>query len=250
MRGSRRGSGARAARARGARSGRVRRPLPAPALGRAAPARGRGPRARRGPAAAAARRAVRGARPDHPGRAAARVQGARGPRCQGHGVRDARRARRPAARDPDRPDARGTPGVPGDAGGVPRLRSSGVSGVHECRMSLVQFYTRNTGEVLALIGQHLYLVAISTGVAIAVGLPLGILLTRRPRWRGPVLGLTNVFQTIPSLALFGFLIPLPFIGGIGARTAIVALVLFFLLSIVENRYLEFFLHDAVTIMPS
>ncbi|HYT70979.1 MAG TPA: ABC transporter permease [Gemmatimonadales bacterium] len=103
-------------------------------------------------------------------------------------------------------------------------------------MSLVQFYTRNTGEVLALIGQHLYLVAISTGVAIAVGLPLGILLTRRPRWRGPVLGLTNVFQTIPSLALFGFLIPLPFIGGIGARTAIVALVLYALLPIVRNTY--------------
>jgi len=103
-------------------------------------------------------------------------------------------------------------------------------------MNLVQFYTRNTGEVLALIGQHLYLVAISTGVAIAVGLPLGILLTRRPRWRGPVLGLTNVFQTIPSLALFGFLIPLPFIGGIGARTAIVALVLYALLPIVRNTY--------------
>jgi len=103
-------------------------------------------------------------------------------------------------------------------------------------MNLVQFYTRNAGEVLALIGQHLYLVAISTGVAIAVGLPLGILLTRRPRWRGPVLGLTNVFQTIPSLALFGFLIPLPFIGGIGARTAIVALVLYALLPIVRNTY--------------
>ena len=103
-------------------------------------------------------------------------------------------------------------------------------------MNLVQFYAQHSREVLELIGQHLYLVAISTGLAIAVGLPLGILLTRRPRWRGPVLGLANVFQTIPSLALFGFLIPLPFIGGIGARTGIVALVLYGLLPIVRNTY--------------
>ena len=103
-------------------------------------------------------------------------------------------------------------------------------------MNLVQFYAEHSGEVLGLIGQHLYLVAISTGLAIAVGLPLGILLTRRPRWRGPVLGLANVFQTIPSLALFGFLIPLPFIGGIGARTGVVALVLYGLLPIVRNTY--------------
>jgi len=103
-------------------------------------------------------------------------------------------------------------------------------------MNLVQFYTEHSGEVLGLIGQHLYLVAISTGVAIAVGLPVGIALTRRPRWRGPVLGLANVVQTIPSLALFGFLIPLPLIGGIGARTAVVALVLYGLLPIVRNTY--------------
>jgi osmoprotectant transport system permease protein len=71
---------------------------------------------------------------------------------------------------------------------------------------------------------------------VAIGLPLGILLTRRPGWRRPVLGLANVFQTIPSLALFGFLIPLPLLGGIGARTAIVALVLYALLPIVRNTY--------------
>ncbi len=103
-------------------------------------------------------------------------------------------------------------------------------------MNLVQFYAEHSGEVLGLIGQHLYLVAISTGVAIAVGLPVGIVITRRPRWRGPVLGLANVVQTIPSLALFGFLIPLPLIGGIGARTAVVALVLYGLLPIVRNTY--------------
>ena len=98
-------------------------------------------------------------------------------------------------------------------------------------MNLWNFYARNSQEVLGLVGQHLYLVAISTGVAIVIGMPLGVLLTRRPAWRGPVLGMANVFQTVPSLALFGFLIPLPFIGGIGARTAIVALVLLSLIHI-------------------
>src|SRR3989449_9530883 len=103
-------------------------------------------------------------------------------------------------------------------------------------MRLWEFYARNSQEVLGLVGQHLYLVAISTGAAIVIGVPLGVLLRRRPAWRGPVLGMANVFQTVPSLALFGFLIPLPFIGGIGARTAIVALVLYALLPIVRNTY--------------
>ena len=103
-------------------------------------------------------------------------------------------------------------------------------------MSLWGFYSRNAGEVLGLVGQHLSLVASSTVIAIVVGVPGGILLTRRPAWRTPVLGLANVFQTIPSLALFGFLIPLPFIGGIGATTAIVALVVYALLPIVRNTY--------------
>jgi osmoprotectant transport system permease protein len=103
-------------------------------------------------------------------------------------------------------------------------------------MNLIHFYAQNSREAVGLLWQHVVLVAISTSVAIAVGLPVGVLLTRRPAWRGPVLGLANVFQTIPSLALFGFLIPLPFIGGIGARTAIVALVVYALLPIVRNTY--------------
>jgi osmoprotectant transport system permease protein len=103
-------------------------------------------------------------------------------------------------------------------------------------VNLAAFYARNGREVLGLVGQHLYLVAVSTAVAILIGVPLGVLLTRRPAWRGPVLGIANVFQTIPSLALFGFLIPLPFIGGIGARTALVALVVYALLPIVRNTY--------------
>jgi osmoprotectant transport system permease protein len=103
-------------------------------------------------------------------------------------------------------------------------------------VSLVRFYATHSQEALQLLGQHLYLVVLSTLVAIGVGVPLGILLTRRPAWRGPVLGLANVFQTIPSLALFGFLIPLPLLGGIGAGTAIVALVVYGLLPIVRNTY--------------
>jgi osmoprotectant transport system permease protein len=103
-------------------------------------------------------------------------------------------------------------------------------------VNLIEFYARNAREAIGLLGQHLVLVGISTLVAAAIGMPLGVALTRRPRWRGPVLGLANVFQTVPSLALFGFLIPLPLIGGIGARTAIVALVVYALLPIIRNTY--------------
>ena len=103
-------------------------------------------------------------------------------------------------------------------------------------MSIIEFYARNAREAIGLLGQHLVLVGISTLVAAAIGMPLGVALTRRPRWSAPVLGLANVFQTIPSLALFGFLIPLPLLGGIGARTAIVALVVYALLPIVRNTY--------------
>jgi osmoprotectant transport system permease protein len=101
---------------------------------------------------------------------------------------------------------------------------------------LFAFYARNSREAIGLLGEHLFLVVISTVVAVAIGVPLGILLTRRPGWRRPILGFANVCQTIPSLALFGFLIPLPFIGGVGARTAIVALVVYALLPIVRNTY--------------
>jgi osmoprotectant transport system permease protein len=103
-------------------------------------------------------------------------------------------------------------------------------------VSLLEFYERNAGEALHLLVQHLLLVGASTLVAVAVGVPLGIVLTRRPRLAAPVLGVANVFQTIPSLALFGFLIPLPFLGGIGASTAVVALVVYALLPIIRNTY--------------
>lgn len=98
----------------------------------------------------------------------------------------------------------------------------------------VEFLKANWQDILTLMGEHLMLVLVSTSIAVAVGIPLGILLSRRPRLRTPVLGLANVMQTVPSLALFGFLIPLPYIGGIGARTAIVALVLYALLPVIRN----------------
>ncbi len=89
-------------------------------------------------------------------------------------------------------------------------------------------------DIIDLTSQHFVLVFSAMSVAIAIGVPLGIILTRRPRWRAPILGITNIFQTIPSLALFGFLIPIPFIGGIGPRTAVVALILYALLPILRN----------------
>jgi osmoprotectant transport system permease protein len=89
-------------------------------------------------------------------------------------------------------------------------------------------------EMAQLTGEHFVLVLSSMAIAIGIGLPLGVLLTRRAALRTPLLGFANVMQTIPSLALFGFLIPIPFIGGIGKRTAIVALVLYALLPILRN----------------
>lgn len=89
-------------------------------------------------------------------------------------------------------------------------------------------------DLLQLTGEHLGLVALAVAVAILIGVPTGIGVYRFERVRGPVLAFTSIVQTIPSLALFGFLIPVPFIGGIGPRTAIVALVLYALLPIVRN----------------
>src|SRR5882724_2569729 len=99
---------------------------------------------------------------------------------------------------------------------------------------MLEFLKANWSDILSHIGQHVWLVFISIAIAVAIALPLGILITRRKRLRAPVLAIANVMQTIPSLALFGFLIPLPFIGGIGPRAAIVALVLYALLPIIRN----------------
>src|SRR5215472_12377428 len=89
-------------------------------------------------------------------------------------------------------------------------------------------------DILELTSEHFVLVLVSMAIAVAIGIPLGILLTRRAPLQGWVLGFANVLQTIPSLALFGFLIPVPLIGGIGRRTAVVALVLYALLPVLRN----------------
>ena len=103
-------------------------------------------------------------------------------------------------------------------------------------MSPLQFFLSNRAEILARTLEHLELVALALAFALLIGLPLGIALVRRRVLRRWVLGTANVIQTVPSLALFGFLIPLPFLGGIGAGTAVVALTLYNLLPILRNTY--------------
>jgi osmoprotectant transport system permease protein len=100
----------------------------------------------------------------------------------------------------------------------------------------MNFILNHKREVATLTAEHLWLVGISMLLAIAIGVPLGILLTRRPRWKALVLGSTNVIQTIPSLALFGLLLPLPWLGARADRLAIVALALYALLPIVRNTF--------------
>jgi osmoprotectant transport system permease protein len=93
-----------------------------------------------------------------------------------------------------------------------------------------------TSDIIRLTGEHLSLVGISMTIAILLGVPLGIQVARHPAARRWLLGLASIVQTIPSLALFGFLIPIPLIGGIGKRTVIVALVLYGLLPILRNTF--------------
>lgn len=103
-------------------------------------------------------------------------------------------------------------------------------------MNSLNFILTHKREVAILTGEHLWLVGISMLLAILAGVPLGILLTRRPKWKALVLGSTNVVQTIPSLALFGLLLPLPWLGARADRLAIIALALYALLPVVRNTY--------------
>jgi len=97
-----------------------------------------------------------------------------------------------------------------------------------------EFLKQNWPELLVLTREHIFLVLLSTGLAVLIGVPLGILLTRLRSLQTPILGFANIMQTVPSLALFGLLIPIPFIGGIGARTAVIALALYALLPVIRN----------------
>ena len=103
-------------------------------------------------------------------------------------------------------------------------------------MSAWRFFVEHRAEILEATANHLSLVLIAMAFAIAIAVPLGMLIVHRRTLRNLALGVASIFQTIPSLALFGFLIPIPFIGGIGRRTAIVALVLYALLPILRNTY--------------
>ena len=102
-------------------------------------------------------------------------------------------------------------------------------------MNPFRYMIENSGEVLQFTLAHLFLVGISMALALAVGFPLGVVMTRHERISRPILTFANLMQTIPSLALFGFLIGIPFIG-IGAPNAIVALLLYALLPIIRNTY--------------
>lgn len=98
------------------------------------------------------------------------------------------------------------------------------------------FFVEHRAEILSATLDHVELVLISMVIAMLIAVPLGMFVVQRPALRAISIGVANIFQTIPSLALFGFLIPIPFIGGIGKRTAIVALVLYALLPILRNTY--------------
>ena len=136
-----------------------------------------------------------------------------------------------AGRDDRVRHAGGGGGIAGPA--RPRLYRQPAA-APDCVMSVIRFWQSHLTELVSLLQQHVLLVCVSTAVAVAIGLPAGVMAARRPRAGRFILGVANVAQTIPSLALLGFLLPLPFIGGIGARTALVALTLYALLPIVRS----------------
>jgi osmoprotectant transport system permease protein len=99
---------------------------------------------------------------------------------------------------------------------------------------LLAFWSSHARELAALLAQHVVLVMVSTALAVAIGVPLGIFASRRPRLASPLTALVNIVQTVPSLAMFGFLLPVPLVGGVGARAALVVLVLYGVLPIVRT----------------
>ena len=103
-------------------------------------------------------------------------------------------------------------------------------------MNFFHFIIENRGQVLELTLEHLWLVGVSTLLAVVVGIPLGIMIARWPKWNKPVLAGANIIQTIPSLALFGFLLPVPWLGERVDRLAILALTLYALLPVIRNTY--------------
>jgi osmoprotectant transport system permease protein len=120
-------------------------------------------------------------------------------------------------------------------------------------LKLLSFWSSHRAEVASLLAQHVVLVAVSTLAAVLIAVPLGIFAARRPRLAAPLTGFANVVQTIPSLAMFGFLLPVPLIGGVGARAALVVLILYGLLPIVRTtiagmRGIDPFVREAAVAM--
>ena len=101
-------------------------------------------------------------------------------------------------------------------------------------MNVLQFFERHGDEILQATLEHIWLVGVAMLIAVAIGVPLGILVARRPWLSKPILGTANVAETIPSLALFGFLLPVPWLGDRADRLAIAALTLYALLPIIRN----------------
>jgi osmoprotectant transport system permease protein len=101
-------------------------------------------------------------------------------------------------------------------------------------VSLLEFFLKQRQEILQSSIEHVWLVGMAMLLAVAIGVPLGVLVTRRPWLSRPILGGANVAETIPSLALFGFLLPVPWLGGRADRMAIAALTLYALLPIIRN----------------
>jgi len=114
-------------------------------------------------------------------------------------------------------------------------------------VGLLNFFWSDRAEVLTLLLEHLWMVGVSMLLAVAIGIPLGILLTRKAGFRKPVIGGANVMETIPSLALFGLLLPVPWIGARADRLAILALTLYALLPIIRNTYAGILAVDPVII---
>src|SRR5262249_40688849 len=99
---------------------------------------------------------------------------------------------------------------------------------------LFAFWASHQAELAALVGQPVLLVALATLIAVIIGVPLGVVAARRPRLSAPIVVVANIVQTIPSLAMFGFLLPVPLVGGVGARAAAVVLILYSLLPIIRT----------------
>src|SRR5438132_2467822 len=99
---------------------------------------------------------------------------------------------------------------------------------------VLAFWLSHRSELAALVGQHVLLVVTSTLMATAIGVPLGIFAARRPRLASPLMAVANIVQTVPSLAMFGFLLPVPLVGGVGARAALVVLILYGVLPILRT----------------